>query len=138
MYSVFPFFFFFFPSCLFSPHEIPKLSTHPPVSRFPTVWKLLLLDDSLPRTSLVSNSFVSLFIFYILSISFQREWAAFLGVWCPLLVFRSCFVEFAEHSNDLLKNFWGRKWSPCPIPSCIFIHPAIFCFRILTPPKKKV
>ena len=47
---------------------------------------------------------------------FWKEWAAFLGAWYPLPVFRNCFVEVAQHSNDLLMNLWGRKWSPCPIP----------------------
>ena len=61
----------------------------------------------------VPNSFVS---FIFCPTSFQREWAAFLGAWCPLPVFRSCFVELAQCSNDLLMNLWGRKWSPCPIP----------------------
>ena len=42
---------------------------------------------------------------------------AFLGAWCPPPAFRSCkFVEFAQRSNDLLMNLWGRKWSPHPIP----------------------
>ena len=54
------------------------------------------------------------FIFYLTS--FQREWAAFLGAWCPLPAFRSCFVEVAQHLNDLLMNLLGRKWSPHPIP----------------------
>ena len=49
------------------------------------------------------------------NISFKRQWAAFLGVWCPLLAFRSCFVEFTQCWNVLLMNLWGRKWSPCPI-----------------------
>ena len=62
----------------------------------------------------VYNSFVSLFI--SCPTSFQKEWAAFLGAWCPPPVFISCFVEFAQHSNDLLMNLWGRKWSPHPIP----------------------
>ena len=48
--------------------------------------------------------------------SFQRDWAVFLGTWCPLPAFRSCFVEFAQRSNNLSMNFWGRKWSPHPIP----------------------
>ena len=48
--------------------------------------------------------------------SFRREWAPFLGAWCPPPVFRSCFVEFSQHSNDLLMSLWGRKWSPHPIP----------------------
>ena len=51
-----------------------------------------------------------------ISHSFQREWAAFLGSWCPLPAFRSCFVEVAQHSNDPLMNLRGRKWSPHPIP----------------------
>ena len=46
--------------------------------------------------------------------SFQREWAAFLGAWCPLPAFRSYSVEAAQHSNDLLMNLWGRKWSSHP------------------------
>ena len=49
------------------PSEIPKLPTDPPVRGFPGVWKLLLLHNSLPRMGLIPNSFVSLFVFYILS-----------------------------------------------------------------------
>ena len=37
-------------------------------------------------------------------------------IWCPLLAFRSCFVEFTQCSNAVLMNFWGRNWSPHPIP----------------------
>ena len=47
------------------------------------------------------------FIFY--HTSFQRDWAVFLGAWCPLSAFRSCFVEVAQHLNDLLMGLWGRK-----------------------------
>ena len=49
------------------PSEIPKLPTDQPVRGFPGVWKLLLFHNSLPRTALIPNCFVSLFIFYILS-----------------------------------------------------------------------
>ena len=60
---------------------------------------------------------LSLFLSFIFCpISFQRWWAAFLGVWCYLLAIRSCFVEFAQHSNVLLMNLQGRKWSPHSIP----------------------
>ena len=59
----------------------------------------------------IPTSFGSLCFFYILSISFQRQWAAFLGAWCPLPAFRSCFVKFAQLSNVLLMNLWKRKWS---------------------------
>ena len=41
------------------PSEIPKFPTDQPVRGFPGVWKLLLFHNS-------PNSFVSLFIFYIL------------------------------------------------------------------------
>ena len=64
----------------------------------------------------VPNSFVSVFIFIFCPTSFWRKWAAFLGAWCPPPTFRSCFVEFAQRSIDLLMNLLGRKWSPCPIP----------------------
>ena len=60
-----------------------------------------------------SLSLFSSFIFC--PTSFSREWAVFLGDWCPLTAFRSCFVGVAQHSNDLLVNLWQRKWFPCPI-----------------------
>ena len=41
----------------------------------------------------------------------QREWAAFLGAWCPPPAFRTCFVEVAQHSNNLLMSLWEKKWS---------------------------
>ena len=107
-------FFFFFPVKL--SFEVPKLPTDLLVRGFPGVWKLLLFYDSLPRTGLhleLSSVFLS---FIFCSTSFQRQWAALLGVWCPPPEFRSCFVVFAHRSNDLLMNLWGRKWSPHPIP----------------------
>ena len=76
-----------------------------PLSRLPPQ------DGSL---SLNLLSQFSSFIFCL--ISFGSDWAAFLGAWCPPLVFRSCFVEVVKHPNDLLMNLWGRKWSPHPIP----------------------
>ena len=87
--------------------EISKVPTDPPVRVFPGVWKLLLFYDSLPVS--IPDSFVSLFIFC--PTSFQRQWVAFLGAWCPLTVFPSCFVVFAQRSNELWMNLWGRKWS---------------------------
>ena len=63
-----------------------------------------------------SLSLLSLFLSFIFCpTSFWRQWAAFLGAWCPLQAFRSCFVVFAQHSNDLSMNLWERKWSPHPI-----------------------
>jgi len=106
-------FFFFLLAML--PSEIPKLPTDPPMRGFSTIWKRL--HDSLPRMSLWSLTLLSLFLSFIFCpTSFWREWAAFLGAWCPPPAFKSCFVEVAQHSNDLLMNLWERKWSPHPIP----------------------
>ena len=59
----------------------------------------------------------SLFLSFIFCpISFWRQRAAFLGAQCPMPMFRNCFVEFTQCSNDLLMNLWERKWSPYPIP----------------------
>ena len=76
-----------------------------PRSRFP------------PQDGSSSLTLLSLFLSFIFCpISFWRERPAFLGAWCPLLAFRSCFVKVIQHSNDLMVNLWGRKWSPHPIP----------------------
>ena len=70
-----------------------------------------------PQDLSLSLTLLSLFLSFIFCpTSFWREWAAFLSVWCLLPAFRSCFVEVAQLSNDLLMNLWGRKWSPQPIP----------------------
>ena len=45
-----------------------------------------------------SLTILSLFLSFIFCpTSFQRERAAFPGAWFPLSVFRSCFVEVAQH-----------------------------------------
>ena len=56
------------------------------------------------------NSFVSLFIFYILSYLPSKTMGCFSGAWCPLPAFRSCFVEFAQRSNKWsFDEFVGEK-----------------------------
>ena len=77
-----------------------------------------------PQDRSLSWTLLSLFLsFTFCPTSFWREGAAFLGDWYPLPAFRSCFVEVAQHSNDLLINLWGRKRSPCPIPLPSWDHP---------------
>ena len=96
---------FFLPVML--PSVLPRLATDSAVRVVPSVWKLQDRAPSLPL--------LSLFFFYFFPTSFQRQWAAFLGAWCPLPAFKSCFVEFTQRLNVLLMNLWGRKWFPCPI-----------------------
>ena len=71
-----------------------------------------------PQDGFPSLTLSSLFLSFIFCpTSFQREWAAFLGAWCSLPA-----SEVVQHSNDLLMNLSGRKWSPCPIPPLSWDH----------------
>ena len=111
---------FFLPVML--PSVLPRLATDLVVRVFPGVWKRLFLrlpsQDGTPFAgwSSLLTSFVSFFVVYIFPTCFWRQWSAFLGAWCPLPAFRSCFVEFTQRWNVLWMNLWGRKWSPRPIP----------------------
>ena len=82
------------------------LETSPPSLPFPKTGR--------GRVS-VPNSFVSIFIFYILSYCLSKT----MGCRSRCLVSSTRvqkLVEVAQYSNDLLMNLWGRKWSPYPIP----------------------
>ena len=106
------------------PSEVPMLTTDSPVRVFPGVWKPLFFKTPFLGWISIPPSFVSLFIFYIFFLPF-------LGAWCPLSTFRTCFVEFAQRSNVPLMNFCGRKWSPCPIPLPSEDHPHFFNFDFI-------
>ena len=71
-----------------------------------------------PASGFQSYSYSSLKTSPSIQHSFQRQWAAFLGAWCPLPVFRGCFVEFAQRSNILSMNLLGGE-SGLPI---LFLH----------------
>ena len=88
-----------------------------------------LFKTPFPGRNSVSPSFVSVFVFYIFSYLLSKSWAAFLGAWCPLPAFRSCFVEFTRRLNALLMNLWGRKCSPCPTPPPSWLLPHLFTFK---------
>ena len=108
------FYLFFFPVML--PSEIPNSSQT-------RLWERVsyCLETSPsrlpPQDASPSLTLLSLFLSFIFCpTSFWRQRAAFLGAWCPLPMFRSCFVEFAQRSNDLSMNLSGRRWSPRPVP----------------------
>ena len=67
----------------------------------------------------IPKSFVSFFVFYILSYLVLKRMDCLLGAWCPLPVFKSCFVEIAQYSNDPLKNLWGKKLASLSYSSAI-------------------
>ena len=113
------------------PSVFPRLTTDSAVRVFPGVWKLLSFLrlpswDGAPSLPLLS--FFLSFIFF--PTFFWRQWAAFLGAWYPLPAFRSCFVEFTQHSDVLLMNLWGQKCYPCPIPLPSYDRPfSSYCFK---------
>ena len=73
-----------------------------------------------PQEGSPSLTLLSLFLSFIFCPTFfRREWAAFLGAWCPPPAFRSCFVEVAQHSND---EFVGEKVVSQSCSSAIFKH----------------
>ena len=108
--------FIYFSSWLCCPlrfQDLPQTS----VRVFPGLWRLLSFLRHPSWDGSPSLPLLSLFLSFIFCpTSFRRQWAAFLGAWCPPPAFRSCFVEFAQRSNVLSVNLWGRKWSPHPIP----------------------
>ena len=111
------FIYFFLPVML--PFEIPKLSIDLMVRGSPGIWKLLLLHDSLPGQVSIPNSFASLFMFYILSYLLSKTMGYLSGCLVSSASIQKLFCsafKFAQHSNDLLMNLRGRKWSPRPIP----------------------
>ena len=94
-----------------------KTPHRPTGERVSWCWETSPLSQLLPQDRSLSLTLLSLFLsFLFCPTSFGRQWTAFLGAWCPPPAFRSCFVEFAQRSDVLLMNLWGRKWSSHPIP----------------------
>ena len=112
-------FYLFFLPVKFS-SEIRKLPPDPPVQGFPGVWKLPLLRlpswDRSPSLALLS--FFLSFIFC--PTSFRRQWAAFLGTWCPQLAIRICFCEVCSAFNCSFNEFVGEKVVSPSYSSAIF------------------
>ena len=64
----------------------------------------------------IPNSFVSLFIFYILSYLLSKTMGCLSG--CPMssTSVLKLFCGICSVFKCLSMNLWGRKWSPHPIP----------------------
>ena len=120
-----------FPLPVMLPSEIPKLPTDPPMRGFPGVWKLSLLHNSSLGWVSVPNSFVSLFVFYILSYLLLIKMGWLSGCLVSSASIQKLFCGSCSAFKYLLMNWWGRKWSPCPIPLPSWDHP--FLLAILIP-----
>ena len=73
------------------PSMVPRLATDSLVRVLPGVWKVLSFLRLPSQAESPSLPLLSLFLSFIFfPVSFWRQWAAFLGAWCPLPAFRSC------------------------------------------------
>ena len=112
------------------PSEIPKLPTDPLVRGFPGIWKSP--SQLPPQDGSLSLTLLSLFLSFIFCpTSFRREWAAFLGVQCPLPGIRSCFVQFTQR----LSVFWWICGEESGLP-VLLLHqlratPTLYFFKRL-------
>ena len=95
------------------PSEIPQFPIDPACERV-SYCSGNFSSFRIPSSGQVSvpKSFVSTFVFIFCPTSFWRDWFASLGIWGPLPVFRSCFVEDTPNVDIPLMYLWGRKWPP--------------------------
>ena len=103
------FYLFIFSSPVMLPSEIPKLPTDLPVRGFPGVWKLLFFYDSLPRTGLVPNSFVSLFIFYFLFYFLLKTMVCLSGCLVSSASVQKLFCGICSAFKCSFNEFVGEK-----------------------------
>ena len=103
------------------PSEVPRLTTDPPVS---VSWCLETSFLRLPsRNGSPSLPLLSLFLSFIFFPTSLKQWAAFLGAWCPL-----------EHSEVVLWNLLNVQmffWSLCGGESGL---PVLFLCHLRTAP----
>ena len=100
------------------PSVVPRFATDSAVRVFPGVWKVLSFLRLTSRDRAPSLLFcLSFYLLYFFLPPFEDNGLPF---WVPDVLCQHSevffFVEFAWHSNVLLMNLWGRKWSLCPIP----------------------
>ena len=90
------------------PSEIPKLPIAPPVRGFLGVWKVFFYY-SLPGWVSIPNSFVSLFIFYILSYLLLKTVGCFSGCLMSSASDQKLFCEVCSVLNCSFNKFVGEK-----------------------------
>ena len=111
------FYLFFFPVML--PSEIQKLPPDLLVRGFPGVWKLPLLGLPSRDGSPVHNSFVSLFIFYILSYLLSKTMGCFSGCLMSSASNQKLFCGVCSAFKCSFDEFVGEKVVSPPYSSAI-------------------
>ena len=115
----------FFPSqsgCLSRFKELPP---DPPVQGFPGIWKLPLIKTPFPGQISILSSFVSLFIFYILSYLLSKTMGCFSGRLMTSASDQKLFCEVFSAFNYSFNEFVGEK----------VVSPS-YSSTILAPPRK--
>ena len=90
------------------PSEIPRLATDPPVRVFPGLWKLLF-KDSLSGGIFIRTSFVSLFIFYILSYLISKKIGCLSGCLMSSASIQKLFCRISSAFKCSYHEFVGEK-----------------------------
>ena len=86
------------------PSEVPRLATDPPVGVFPGFWKLLFFLTPFPGWISVPTSFVSLFLFYILSHRLLKTMGCLSGCLMCSGSIQKLFCGICSAFNVLLMN----------------------------------
>ena len=117
---------FFIPVML--PSEIPRLATDPLVRVFPDVWKPLFFKTPFPGWISVPISFVSLFIFYILSYLLLKtmgclSWCLVSSASIQKLFFRICSAFKCSFNEFVGEKVVSPSYSSAilGLPPCVIL-----------------
>ena len=109
------------------PSEVPRLATDSPVRVFPGVWKLLFFKTPFPGQISVPTSFVSLFIFYILSYLLLKTMGYLSGCLMSSVSIQKLFSGICSAFKCSVDEFVGEKVvSPSCSSAVLGLPPLIF------------
>ena len=91
------------------PSQIPRVATDPPVRVFPGVWKLLFFKTPFLGRISVPTSFVSLFIFYILSYLLLKTMGCLSGCLMSSASIQKLFCGICSVFKCSFDEFVGEK-----------------------------
>ena len=103
--------FIYFPLLVMLPSETPKRPADQPVRGFPGVWKLSFMTP-FPGWDSIPNSFVFLFILYILSYLLSKKMGCISGFLVSSASIQKLFLWNLLSVQMIFMNLWGRKLSP--------------------------
>ena len=120
--------FFLFSLLVMLPSEIPKLPTDLAVRGFPTGWKLLTFTTPSPGQVSIPNSFLSFFVFYILSYLLLKRMGCLSGCLVSSASIQKLFCGNNSAFKCSFDEFVGEKVVSLSYSSTILGLPGYFCF----------